>query len=1011
MLSHLPALLSLLLSGATVGHAGVTDQVRDPEGAGPSALFGGSEAPGASDGPPDLKDAASVNRCSFPGERGGRVDLLLRSEPWRGWEALCGSLGDYLRPGRPPWEQGSTEVMARLLVATGYFAKADCTLGVGGVSMTCMLEPARIVYEVGFGGEVPAAVLAEDLRRRVFLRPGTLLGEDERESLERQRRRLEDFLRREGYFGSVVRIRPTVTDRARPNEGVRLDAQVLPGRTVTLRNVEVHGEHPLKREEIVARLTHNWLFFWLPVRFRPIQLEEDIEDITRLLHERGYPEARVTGDWRLDLPNEAVDVILRIEAGPRLIVDFEGNRRLRSRLLRELVTFEEAGIVDPFEMEETAAEIRARYQEVGHDDCAVTVRYEEPGDGTLGITFVIDEGPRRHVSRVSFSGNECFSDRHLLDRVQLSIRPRGLLGGGRWVDAWAEVDRRAIQAYYREQGHAAAIVTVEKRVLSDDTLEAHFTIMEGARRTVGALHIEGLPEEIDQGALEGRLLLVEGAPFVAEHVPQDHRELLATLASHGYTRGDLRREVEAPGPEKGGSVAIRYLVTAGPKSRLGGVLVRGNFRTRTRLIEDQLGLSAGDDLDLVALGRARRRLRSLGPFASVDLVPLDDWRGYERTWLLVEVQERDARTLDGVFSFSTDDRFTLGADYRDHNLFGRAIRLDLRLRLGRLFGDLHRSLAFIGNTDSFDGQLRAPTPLGLPFDVEGSTNYVHEDKPHYGQEYVSIGAGALRDFGRRRDCEWCPSVMGSFRYEVVAGVFEERLEEELHDAEDLVGARANVGRLVPGISFDKKDAFVDPTQGYAGDMRLELAHSALAPIGEGATFVRVLGSTQVYLRAGTPLRRRLRGDKYLGGPVVLAGSAGFGGAMPFGDSDRLPEQETFVYGGDYSVRGLRSRASRPGAAFMFVGNLEARWYLLEGFGFGTLQLAAFADLGTVSPSMTELFSEVTLTAGPALRYVTPVGPISLSWGIPVSVPDRIAEDMSDVARRWGKLHLTFGYAF
>jgi outer membrane protein assembly factor BamA len=956
------------------------------------------------------------SRCVLPGNWGGRIEMILEGPAWRGWESHCAALNRYIRPGRPPWNDATAEQTARLLFDTGYFASSHCSVGAGGVVMNCRVKPARIVHWVAFEGEIPKAVLAEDLRRRVFLRPGTLLLEEERESLERQRRRLEDFLRREGYFGSVVRIRPVETEGARPNQGVRLDAEVRPGRTVTLRNVEIHGDHPLERDEIVKRLTHYWLLWWLPVRFRPLQFEDDLEDITRLLHERGYPEARVTGDWRLDLPNEAVDVILRIDAGPRLVLEFEGNKRLRRRHLAELVTFDEAGIVDPVEMEETAEAIRLRYQEAGHDLCRVTVHHDEPGDGTLRVTYVIEEGPRRHLSRVTFVGNERFSDRVLMDRANLMTRPRGLLGGGQWVDLFAEADRRTLQTFYRERGFSAARISVEKRELSDGTLEARFTIEEGPRREVTDLRIDGLPEEVDLDGLVGRLRLREGAPFVDESLGDDHREILATLAAHGYTRGDVERDMMRPAAGEGGDVIIHYTVHAGPKSRFGGALVRGNFRTSTRLIEEQLRLNAGDDLDLVALGDARRRLRALGPFASVELVPLDAWRGEEETWLLVEVQERDVRTFDGVFAFSTDDRFTVGADYRDRNLFGRAVRLDLRLRLGRVFGDIHPWLR-IGNADRFEGHVRAPRPFNVPFDVEASTFYRHEDRPTYREERLGIGAGAVRQLARRSDCRFCPDVIGTLRYEVAAGEVEDRSESALRllAFDEVAGVgRANVGRIVPGLTLDRRDAFVDPTSGYAGDVRLELASHLLAPIGEGHDFVRLLASGQGFWRVGTPIRRRLRGERFIGGPLVLAGGFTFGGARPHGQSTFIPDAETFHYGGDFSVRGIETRATRlylPGATFMVVGNLEVRWYLLEGFGFGTVQVAAFADVGTVALGLGELFDETTVSVGPSLRYVTPVGPIALSWGIPVMRPEGLMAVRPDAAPLWGKVHLTFGYPF
>ncbi len=969
----------------------------------------------ASEQAPSRGAPEEAQTCVLPGERGGTVELILKGVAWRGWDALCRELIQYIRPGRPPWTEETADRTERLLEETGYFTEAGCVVGGNAVEMTCSLGAARIVQGVAFGGDVPAAVLREDLRRRVFLRPGTLLGPDEREVLERQRRRLEGFLRREGYFGAVVRIRPEDVGDVPPNQGVRLDAEVMRGRAVTLRNVEIHGDSPLDRSEIESLLTHKWFLWWFPRRFRPLQFEEDLDDIARLFYERGYPEARVTGDWRLDLPNEAVDLILRIEPGPRLVLNFEGNRHLGRRRLEKLVTFQEAGIVDPVEMEETAEAIRIRYQQAGYADCRVEVRHEEPGDGTLRVTYLIEEGERSHIAKVVFSGNERFSDKEIGDQVNLRTRARGLFGGGHWVDIWAQADRRAIEAFYRERGHAAARVSVEKRELSGGEIEARFEIVEGPPRTVRRLSIDGLPKEIGYEDLKERLRLKEGRPFVEAEVGRDYREILSSLAAHGYTRAEVKQDVERPEPTAGGTVSIEYSLSPGPKSRLGGVLVRGNFRTKAGLIKDQLELRPGDDLDLVALGQARRRLRALGPFSSVDLVPLDAWRGEEETWLLVELQERDARTLDGVLTFSTEDRLTAGLDYRDRNLLGRAIRLDLRLRLGRVVGEIHPTLAFLGYADKVDGQLRAPRPLGLPFDVEASAYYTNEDKPAYAEERLGIGAGAVREIGSRSACSWCPDVIGSLRYEVSAGTFEDRRQtvDALEDASAPSG-RADVGKLVPGITLDRRDGFVDPMRGYAADLRLEIANDVLSPLGEGYNFLRLVAGTQVFVRTGTPFRRRLRGDRYLGGPLVLAGAASFGGARPYGSSTELPDSETFFYGGDYSVRGLSSRASRvalPGAAFMFVANLEARWYLLEGFGFGSVQAAAFADLGTVSLSPEGLFDEITLSVGPALRYVTPVGPISVSWGIPIMLPDGIAADMSDTARRLGRLHLTFGYTF
>ena len=83
-----------------------------------------------------------------------------------------------------------------------------------------------MVREVEVDGDLPFAMLAKDIRRRVFLHPGTLLDKMV-EQLERQRKRIETWLVREGYFDSTVRIRTKVIGGMEPNLGVRLSIRVV----------------------------------------------------------------------------------------------------------------------------------------------------------------------------------------------------------------------------------------------------------------------------------------------------------------------------------------------------------------------------------------------------------------------------------------------------------------------------------------------------------------------------------------------------------------------------------------------------------------------------------------------------------------------------------------------------------------------------------------------------------------------------------------------------------------
>jgi len=184
----------------------------------------------------------------------------------------------------------------------------------------------------------------------------------------------------------------------------------------------------------------------------------------------------------------------------------------------------------------------------------------------------------------------------------------------------------------------------------------------------------------------------------------------------------------------------------------------------------------------------------------------------------------------------------------------------------------------------------------------------------------------------------------------------------------------------------------------------------------------------VFLPLGHPLQRpHPKGDFSIGGPLVLAITGIYGIGAPLGANPatcdqpgqqrcELPPSEVFAYGGDFSLRGLRLRESFdavPDARTLFNGTAELRWYMIQDLGFGTLQLAAFLDYGSVANKDGALFTDQTVSVGPAIRYVTPVGPLSVAYGRIIQLSPQLAtyDDANGIGRPTGRFVLGFGYSF
>ncbi len=906
----------------------------------------------------------------------------------------CQALLEYVTTAggvRPPARE-----MEQRLRDSGVASEAVC-VAVNEDEARCRVEPRPIVREVEIEGDLPMGLLRADLRRRLYLRPGVLLDTGE-EQLREQGERLQAFLSAEGYFSSLVSLVTQAIGGAAPNLGVRVVVQVVVGGTGSLRRVRIEGHLPEPVRHLTERVRHEGLFGLFASRFRPAQLDEDVEEIVAALKEHGYPEARVRGEYVWVPGDAAVDVVLHAEAGPLLELEFRGNQRLDNDELIGVTTFWDAGVIDALEIERSAEAIRTLYQRHGHYDAKVVLRVGERGP-VMRISGTIDEGPRAAIEKVVFVGNEALSDAQLRRQAQLLTKDSGLFSEGYWVDVDIAYDRGAIAGAYRGRGYPGVQVDVHRELDDAGNMRVVFTIDEGLPQRVASITLTGVPPEL-HGILLLRLRSRSAGPYVDSRVEADERRLASSLAELGY----LQAEVHTTVSEDAAGVHLTFAIELGARAIFGGVLVRGAFRSEDDLIIDQLDLERGEPLDAAAVGEARLRLLELGVFGAVGLTPVPPPETVGPTWLVAGLEERDQRGIDGVLTFATDELFTVGADYRDRNVFGRAVRLDVQLRLANASEWLPEQVR-IGNVDRAQVVLRAPEPFDFPADVETAAGYDLEDKKLFFERRVGATVRLLRELVEPTMCARCPNVSSSLGYELIGSEFRASAAVE-ETARILLRETGTFARIVPQLTVETRDSPVDPQRGLRLENRFELAEPIFAlGLAEAAAFARVIIAGQGYVRlvrnwnAG-PHRSRF------GGPIVLALGATYGAAQPLGGARTLPSSETFYYGGDARVRGLDDRASTtvtPGARHLFSGTLEVRFYLLRDFGIGSVQVAGFADYGSVSYEIDALMRQRTVSVGPALRYVTPVGPISLAYGRPVILPRGLVSG--------GRLHFSFGYSF
>ncbi|MCL2410106.1 MAG: outer membrane protein assembly factor BamA, partial [Treponema sp.] len=213
---------------------------------------------------------------------------------------------------------------------------------------------------------------------------------------------VEPSLRRGGIGGNDVVINFTVVERP------------------TINRITFVGNNNIRRTELNdaimtrSRDIHN-----------QARLRSDIEAITNLYIERGYPNVVVTVS-EIPADNQTINLVFNIVEGGRITIsriEFHGNSRFSNRQLRGQLSLRASSLLNDgaFQEAKLIADRQALtrfYHDRGYINMQVrdVTRTIDTDDGrgtNLILTFMIDEGSEFRFGGISFAGNVIFSDTQL----------------------------------------------------------------------------------------------------------------------------------------------------------------------------------------------------------------------------------------------------------------------------------------------------------------------------------------------------------------------------------------------------------------------------------------------------------------------------------------------------------------------------------------------------------------------------------------------------------------------
>jgi len=310
---------------------------------------------------------------------------------------------------------------------------------------------------------------------------------------------------------------------------------------------------------------------------------------------------------------------------------FEGNsggRKFRESKLRKKIRSRTGETLSrPRIFADTRALLK-EYQKGGYQQA--TVDYEVRHDEALGqatVVFQIEPGPKVKIDDIVFANALAFSQREL--RKVLKTRRKWfmswLTGSGKFeTDQWEE-DLERLTQFYQDEGY----IDFEVREIdfsdpSDGGMVIRLDLYEGYRYQVGSVAFEGntlfTDERIRRGVqvLERPVIpyMLEGAIFTPTGLNEDRDAIRDFYEAYGYL-DTIVRTTRVPNTDQG-TIDLVYTIQEGELSYVEKVEIRGNTRTKDKVIRRELAISPGEVFDMVRVELSKRRLEGTGLFEAVD---------------------------------------------------------------------------------------------------------------------------------------------------------------------------------------------------------------------------------------------------------------------------------------------------------------------------------------------------------------------------------------------------------
>jgi outer membrane protein insertion porin family len=622
--------------------------------------------------------------------------------------------------------------------------------------------------------------------------------------------------------------------------------------------------------------------------------------------------------------------------------------------VNKIITLKENSIFSSSKLKKDIEATREFLNASGYYQASITPEVIKIDNNQINLIINIDKKEISKIKNIYFIGNKYFSNSQLMDVITSSE-------DGWWKffstsslsEQRIEYDKQLLKDFYKSKSfYDAQIESAFASIDKNNKFTLTYSINSGKKYKFGDydIRVSGLSlkeEDINEVKnISNKLLKNEFySPLTINKI---NKQITDFLETRRYGNFEINiQDIKATDDK----INIIVQLNEGQKSLVNKINIKGNTITEEKVIRDNLIISEGDQLNSSKVKKSIDNVRSKQLFSKVDY-KIEDSEKKNFKDLNLFVKEQPTGSISAGVGYGTNGGL-FEASINERNFLGQGINLNFTGRL---------------SSDEIKGELSYVDPnyLNSNKELAASLFSVVDDYENSGYQNKSAGTRFATKYEIYDDIFFRPNL----------GVQFDRLEVTGNASSLLRSRQGDFITTSLGYNFlyDQRDSKFNPTSGSLiyFDQNIATFFSDIPTVqtGVGGTFYKELLS-----------------DKFIGSAKVKLANV-----VAFNDKDvKLSDR---IFSSTSDLRGFEQRGVGPIDSGDHIGGNNLATLSLKSTFPNPMpeNLRAttflFLDMGNVwgadySSSISDS-SKLRTTTGIALDLMSPIGPLSFTYSVPLS---------------------------